>query len=241
MPRVGEQARELLQRRRLVEQRAQPGRERGHHSILVGSGTATRTTSPSQGAPSREQRPAPLPSPAWTVHPTALAWAATSPRWPSSRSTPASASCGSIRSARVVAAPACCATRTPTACHLRGAGTCSTGAASSRGCGSVATSAPTLDPRRAAHPGGASTPRARGRCPLQGLCSPSDRARRATGTGRTRTGTASPRPEPARTTAPARTSWSPHDRPGPEFEHVLDARTPLLARAFEGSRPVDDE
>ena len=27
--------------------------------------------------------------------------------------------------------------------------------------------------------------------------------------------------------------WSPHDRPGPEFEHVLDARTPLLARAFE--------
>lgn len=40
---------------------------------------------------------------------------------------------------------------------------------------------------------------------------------------------------------PARTSWSPHDRPGPEFEHVLDARTPLLARAFESSRPTDDE
>jgi Protein of unknown function (DUF3499) len=50
-------------------------------------------------------------------------------------------------------------------------------------------------------------------------------------------------PEPTKTPAPtpARTSWSPHDRPGPEFEHVLDARTPLLARAFEGSRPVDDE
>lgn len=34
--------------------------------------------------------------------------------------------------------------------------------------------------------------------------------------------------------------WSPHDRPGPELERVLDARTPLLARAFERSRPVDD-
>jgi len=47
-------------------------------------------------------------------------------------------------------------------------------------------------------------------------------------------------PAPAPTPAPAQ-PWSPHDRPGPEFEHVLDARTPLLARAFEGSRPVDDE
>jgi Protein of unknown function (DUF3499) len=39
---------------------------------------------------------------------------------------------------------------------------------------------------------------------------------------------------------PEPTTWSPHDRPGPEFEHVLDARTPLLARAFEAARPTDD-
>ncbi len=54
-------------------------------------------------------------------------------------------------------------------------------------------------------------------------------------------------PEPVSTppqhgsTAPTPTRWSPHNRPGPEFEHVLDARTPLLARAFESARPVDDE
>jgi len=38
---------------------------------------------------------------------------------------------------------------------------------------------------------------------------------------------------------PAPVAWSPHDRPGPELEQVLDARTPLLARAFEAARPVD--
>ncbi len=48
-------------------------------------------------------------------------------------------------------------------------------------------------------------------------------------------------PEPVHAQVPARTEWSPHNRPGPEFEHVLDARTPLLARAFESARPVDDE
>ena len=46
---------------------------------------------------------------------------------------------------------------------------------------------------------------------------------------------------PTPTPAPARAAWSPHNRPGPEFEHVLDARTPLLARAFESARPVDDD
>jgi hypothetical protein len=45
---------------------------------------------------------------------------------------------------------------------------------------------------------------------------------------------------PARTPEPARATWSPPDRPGPEFEHVPDARTPLLARAFEAARPVDE-
>jgi hypothetical protein len=35
-------------------------------------------------------------------------------------------------------------------------------------------------------------------------------------------------------------TWSPHDRPGPEFEHVLDARTPMLARAFDAARPTND-
>jgi hypothetical protein len=44
----------------------------------------------------------------------------------------------------------------------------------------------------------------------------------------------------AREAEPTRPRWSPHDRPGPDFEHVLDARTPMLARAFEGSRPVDE-
>jgi hypothetical protein len=45
---------------------------------------------------------------------------------------------------------------------------------------------------------------------------------------------------PARAPEPARAPWSPHDRPGPELEHVLDARTPLLARAFEAARQVDE-
>ena len=44
----------------------------------------------------------------------------------------------------------------------------------------------------------------------------------------------------ARAPEPDRQPWSPRDRPGPELEHVLDARTPLLARAFERSRPADD-
>ncbi len=35
--------------------------------------------------------------------------------------------------------------------------------------------------------------------------------------------------------------WSPHDRPGVEFEHVVDARTPLLARAFEAVRHNYDD
>jgi hypothetical protein len=39
---------------------------------------------------------------------------------------------------------------------------------------------------------------------------------------------------------PSRNPWSPHDRPGPDFERVLDARTPLLARAFDAARPGDD-
>jgi len=49
-----------------------------------------------------------------------------------------------------------------------------------------------------------------------------------------------PEPAPAVTaddTAPR--TWSPRDRPGPELERVLDARTPLLARAFDSARPTD--
>jgi hypothetical protein len=51
-----------------------------------------------------------------------------------------------------------------------------------------------------------------------------------------------PAPEPAAVAAApdAPRTWSPHDRPGPEFEHVLDAHTPLLARAFDAARPTDD-
>jgi Protein of unknown function (DUF3499) len=37
------------------------------------------------------------------------------------------------------------------------------------------------------------------------------------------------------------TPWSPHDRPGVEFERVVDARTPLLARAFEAVRHTYDD
>jgi len=44
----------------------------------------------------------------------------------------------------------------------------------------------------------------------------------------------------ARDTEPSRAPWSPHGRPDPELEHVLDARTPLLARAFESVRHADD-
>lgn len=44
---------------------------------------------------------------------------------------------------------------------------------------------------------------------------------------------------PVATPQPTR-AWSPHDQPGPEFEHVLDARTPMLARAFDSARPADD-
>lgn len=47
-------------------------------------------------------------------------------------------------------------------------------------------------------------------------------------------------PDPAADRTAERTAWSPHDRPGPELGHVLDARTPLLARAFEAARPVDE-
>ena len=36
-------------------------------------------------------------------------------------------------------------------------------------------------------------------------------------------------------------AWSPHDRPGVDFERVVDARTPLLARAFEAVRHDYDD
>ena len=38
-----------------------------------------------------------------------------------------------------------------------------------------------------------------------------------------------------------RAPWSPHDRPGIEFERLVDARTPLLARAFEAVRHTYDD
>jgi hypothetical protein len=47
---------------------------------------------------------------------------------------------------------------------------------------------------------------------------------------------------PAKVAAPARAAederrpWSPQNRPGPEFDRVIDARTPLLARAFDAAR-----
>lgn len=51
---------------------------------------------------------------------------------------------------------------------------------------------------------------------------------------------ATPEPVAVAAAPEAPRAWSPHDRPGPEFEHVLDARTPMLARAFDAARPADD-
>lgn len=51
---------------------------------------------------------------------------------------------------------------------------------------------------------------------------------------------ATPEPAPVAAAPDAPRTWSPHDRPGPELEHVLDARTPLLARAFDSARSTDD-
>jgi hypothetical protein len=66
------------------------------------------------------------------------------------------------------------------------------------------------------------------------------RTRRATPPTRPRSVRTTPSPRLPFEATPARTGWSPHDRPGPELEHVLDARTPLLARAFEAARPTND-
>jgi hypothetical protein len=48
------------------------------------------------------------------------------------------------------------------------------------------------------------------------------------------------RSRPRATTAPLPFDdderWSPRARPGPDLDHLLDARTPLLARAFEAAR-----
>jgi hypothetical protein len=45
-----------------------------------------------------------------------------------------------------------------------------------------------------------------------------------------------PEAEPRATATP----WSARNQPGPELDRLLDARTPLLARAFESARPPDD-
>jgi hypothetical protein len=50
----------------------------------------------------------------------------------------------------------------------------------------------------------------------------------------------SPQPVPVTTSVaaePAPVPWSPHDRPA-ELDRVLDARTPMLARAFDSARPA---
>jgi hypothetical protein len=44
-------------------------------------------------------------------------------------------------------------------------------------------------------------------------------------------------PEPV---SEAPRTWSPHNRPGPELEHLLDARSPMLARAFDAAKPSTD-
>jgi len=41
--------------------------------------------------------------------------------------------------------------------------------------------------------------------------------------------------------APVPVPWSPRNQPGPEIDRLLDARTPLLARAFESARPPSDD
>ena len=226
MARVGEQARQLLHRRRRVEQRAEAGRERGHRAPF--SSAADRDGRIRCHSASRARRARSATFAAWTAHPPARGSAAASLRSRCSRSTPASAWCGSTRSRFRAAVPACCATPTPTACRRRGVEPARPPGRRVRGCGRVA-------PR---------PPRAR--------------VARRTRRGRDRPG---PAPSCRRTVAALRrgrpsvvpeapvgaasraepTTWSPHDRPGPELEHVLDARTPLLARAFEAARPTDDD
>jgi hypothetical protein len=47
-------------------------------------------------------------------------------------------------------------------------------------------------------------------------------------------------PAPAPDAPPTGSPWSPRDRPGPELHRILDARTPLLARAFDAARSGDE-
>ena len=225
---VGEQARELLHRRRRVEQRAQAGRERGHHLHSRPQRRAEREPLVRLRHPGSPAR-APLPSPRGRLHPPARGWAATHSRSRCSRSTPASASCGSIRSATAGAAPGCSADCTPTACRRPEGGTCSTGAASES----------RLVDRTRAMPSAAAAPRRRvdgSARPAPDPARPPDRACRSTTCASRRASPILRCGHPSRPDAP----WSPHDRPGPEFDHVLDARTPLLARAFEVGASVDD-
>ena len=132
---VGEQARELLHRRRRVEQRGQAGREQGHRLHSRPHRRARREprcpSAPSRITSARSATVAP-----WTLHPPVRGWAATHSRPRCSRSTPASAWCGSIRSATAGAAPGCSADCTRIACRRPEGGTCSTAAAWSRDSGS---------------------------------------------------------------------------------------------------------
>jgi hypothetical protein len=87
---------------------------------------------------------------------------------------------------------------------------------------------------RAAPAAAPSTPRQRSRATRGRPCAP-------TGPRLPFDTVVAPEPDVAvRAAEQARQPWSPRGRPGPDLEHVLDARTPLLARAFEAARPNDD-
>lgn len=88
-------------------------------------------------------------------------------------------------------------------------------------------------------PVAAPAPRRRERAPRVRACAPT--GPRLPFDAVTSRDTVSRDPEPPlRAVEPAPAPWSPRDRPSPELEQVLDARTPLLARAFEAARPIDD-
>ncbi len=220
--RVGDQARELLRRPRRVEQRLETGRDRGHSHHCRRPGRSNLRNLPAH--PNRAAR-APLPSARGRC--TYLLTSrvrrggrlglrvrrARVPRVARPHLHPGSRRRSALPTPRRPALPAA------------RAGTSSTAAPPKPGCGPVGRLRPRLGLPPRPTPAHRERPARARPCPAPGPRLPFD---------------ITPEPAPgvsADDTTPR--TWSPHDRPGPEFERVLDARTPLLARAFDSARPTD--
>ena len=225
MARLGEQARELLRGRRGVEQRPEAGRDRGHrhHSRPLGRRPPSETMAASL-RPERMLRY--LRRSGRRGHPRCSRSAAASPR---SRVVRVRRP-GVPRVARPALRPGprrrgAVRTSTPTACPRLGAGTCSTGARRVAALARPARPSPASSGRGARARAGPGSAARRQPCAPSGAPLPVRRPpSRAVDAA-------------CRTPAP----WSPHGRPGPDFDRVLDARTPLLARAFEAARHDYDD